>query len=76
MSPVEVRVHLRQLITAEQEARQRRDTYLNEIMQHRANEIEASYKHQFEKLRASFELETLQFEKTLKDRAQGIIKGI
>ena len=76
MSPVEVRQHLRSLITAEQEARQRRDTYLNEIMQHRANEIESTYKLQFEKLRASFELETLQFEKTLKDRAQGIIKGI
>ena len=34
------------------------------------------FKEQFEKLRINFELETIKFEKTLKDRAQGVIKSL
>ena len=71
-----MRNQLRKLVDAEQDARGRRENYLNEILQQRVAETEMLYVHQFEKLRATFELETVKFEKALKDRAQGVIKTL
>jgi len=39
-------------------------------------EEQVRYQDQFDKLRFTFEHETTKFEKTLKDRAQGIIKSL
>ena len=76
LSPVEVRQKLRQLITAESDARAKRETYLNEILQQRLSEEQAHYTEQFEKLRSNFDRETIKFENVLKERAQAVIKTI
>ena len=76
MSPVEVRQNLRKLVQAEQEARHRREAYLNEILLQRVQIEQQRYKDQFNQLRIQFELETIKFEKVLKDRAQGVIKSL
>ena len=61
---------------AEQEARHRREAYLNEILLQRVQIEQQRYKDQFNQLRIQFELETIKFEKVLKDRAQGVIKSL
>ena len=76
MSPVEVRQNLRKLVQAEQEARHRREAYLNEILLQRVQIEQQRYKDQFNQLRIQFELETIKFEKVLKDRALGVIKSL
>lgn len=76
MSPVEVRQNLRKLVQAEQEARHRREAYLNEILLQRVQVEQQRYKDQFNQLRIQFELETIKFEKVLKDRALGVIKSL
>lgn len=44
MSPVEVRQNLRKLVQAEQEARHRREAYLNEILLQRVQVEQQRYK--------------------------------
>ena len=61
---------------AEQEARHRREAYLNEILLQRVQVEQQRYKDQFNQLRIQFELETIKFEKVLKDRALGVIKSL
>ena len=43
MSPVDVRNQLRGLINAETEARNRREAYLNEVLQQKVQEMEIRY---------------------------------
>ena len=69
MSPIEVRQSLQKLVAAETEARNRRESYLNEILQQRLSDEQARYKEQFDQCKIAFELETVKFEKALKDRA-------
>ena len=67
---------MRKLVQAEQEARHRREAYLNEILLQRVQIEQQRYKDQFNQLRIQFELETIKFEKVLKDRALGVIKSL
>ncbi len=53
-----------------------REAYLNEQLQIRFTEEQLKYRQQFEKLKIGFELETIRFEKVLKEKAQDIIKGL
>ena len=61
---------------AETESRSRRESYLNEILQQRIHEEHQKYRDQFDRLKLSFEFETVKFEKMLKDRAQAVIKTL
>lgn len=71
-----MRSRLRALVDKEKEAKARREQYMNEILQQRIFQENIKYQEQFDKLKIGFDLETIKFEKVLKERAQSVIKNL
>ena len=71
-----MRSKLRQLVQKEQDARSKRESYFNEILQQRIFEENLRYREQFDKLKIGFDLETIKFERVLKEKAQSVIKNL
>jgi hypothetical protein len=76
LSPAQVRSRLGALIQRELAANQRRESQVNELLSQRVTEEQLKYRQQFEKLKIEFDMETIKFEKFLKEKAQDIIKGL
>lgn len=69
LSPADARQKIKVLIRTEQEAQQKREDYLTQAISSRLVEEQLKYRQHFDKLRIGFEMETIKFEKKLKEKA-------
>ena len=60
----------------EQEASQKREIRLQEIINQKIRDIEIRHRENFEKLRIGFDLEAVRFEKQMQEKAFDLVRSL
>ena len=64
------------LVKAEQEASARRESKLNDVISLKLREEQLRNREALEKLRITFDLEAIRFEKVIKDKAFDLLRSL